>query len=617
VSAFGDPTTTNGYLGGVGPPTFTNGTIDEGGSDATIKYEGVLGSQWIINGQIARHSEKNITTGAGMNIVSVEDFTHPLWLNTGIEVHDGGLGYVENPHFERDLYNASTSYFLNNFGGDHEFKLGAEYEHIPIDVYRQYSGGQFKYNYGDFWIHRFFATQQPPDGDWSVYDNSFILNPLIVKSKTDNTAAFLQDTWHLFTNLTVNLGLRWESQKLYNRGGTVSLDIKDNWAPRLGIVWDPASNGKTKVYGSWGRFYEAIPSDMVIRSFGGEIITFSYNYDSGDNVLCSPDFYPPNGCAALGGAYEPVDPRTKGQYVEEAIVGGEVEVAKDLIVSGKYIYRSLGRVIEDSLLPDLNYQIGNPGQGTESTGCDMSYVCTYSMPLPRRYFHGLEVDIRKRATNWQLMASYIYSKLEGTYDGTFQASTTQLDPNINSAYDYYEFAVHNRGPLTSDRPHQIKVDGTYAFPFGLNVGLAAYWRSGLPITAMGYSRNYANWEFYLSNRGAWGRTADEYEADLHLGYPLKMSGVEINLMLDVFNLLNRQGETSVDQHYDLTEPDSGVFTPIDYSTSTPRRAIKPGTPCPSFFTSSADAAQYCNPSFGKANAWQAPRSIRVGLRLSF
>ena len=49
-------------------------------------------------------------------------------------------------------------------------------------------------------------------------------------------------------------------------------------------------------------------------------------------------------------------------------------------------------------------------------------------------------------------------KLEGNYDGTFQNSTGQLDPNINSAFDYADFLVNAQGRLSNEHKHQVKLD---------------------------------------------------------------------------------------------------------------------------------------------------------------
>ncbi len=410
----------------------------------------------------------------------------------------------------------------------------------------------------------------------------------------------------------MNLGLHWEGQRLFNSERKVAVDITDNWAPRLGFTWDYKGDGSSKLYGSWGRFYETIPADIIIRSFGNEIIAFTYNlhgdFDDPNRLdVASDPWVNENlrGNSILGGD-TPVDPNLKGQYVDELVLGTDVQVSTDWFVGGKYIYRNLGRVIEDGLQADLNYQIGNPGEGNFKTTYDSDCNC-YAFPVPKaeRTFTGVEVTVKKRfANNWQLMASYLWSKLEGNYDGTFQASTGQLDPNINSAYDYAEFQINNDGPLTNDRRHQVKIDASYTTPFNLTIGASAYWRSGVPITAYGYSFAYENWEFYLSRRGEFGTTDDEYEASLHLGYPIKLgSGIELNLLADVFNLLDRQGETNRNMQYDLNEEyevlnydDGSVLPPI-------RKGVTDRPPT--------------NPSFNKANAWQAPRAIRIGARLSF
>ncbi|MGQ9752487.1 MAG: TonB-dependent receptor [Thermoanaerobaculaceae bacterium] len=624
-SGFGDPTTTEGPIRGLaGNRDSFLGKVDEGGTDLVAKYEGVFGQNWVVNVLVGQHKERSNEGGRGLNQVALIEYSNPIYARTGVAPVWDGFGFAQRQEFERDVYKGDVSYFLNNLLGDHEFKFGIEGEHITVDNKNYNTGGQRIYALcrggytGDgnhpcgreiYYRHRFFMRSFPTDR--FAITNDDILVPLVVDSKSNNLSLFLQDSWRLASNLTLNIGVRWEQQKLYDSNREETAKLNDEWAPRVGVIWDPKGDGTTKVFAHFGRFYETIPMDMVIRSFGKEITAFTYNYhgareegNSRYNVACDPAVDAFRRCSVLGHENTPVDPNLQGQYIDEAVVGGEYELMKDLAIGVKYIYRDLGRIIEDSLGFDQGYYIGNPGEGLLRSSWDMTYPYQFPVPDPKRIFKGVELTARKRfSNNWSLIASYLWSKLEGNYDGTFQVSTGQLDPNLNSAFDYAEFQVHNRGYLSNDRRHQFKVDGYYTFPFNLTVGLSGYFRDGVPITAMGYSTAYQNWEYYLSRRGAFGRTDDEWEADLHLDYPVNVAGVQVKFLADVFNLFNRQGEVSRNMRYDLGE-DYGV---IDYDTGNILPPIRPGDP----------NKPPTNPAFNTPNSWQAPRSVRFGVRVSF
>lgn len=626
LSGFGDPSKTEGPIRGLaGNPDSFMGTVDEGGTDLVAKYEGVFGTNWVVNLLAGQHKEKSNEGGRGLNQVAFIEYSNPIYAQTGVVPVWDGFGFAQRQEFGRDVYKGDVSYFLNNFLGDHEFKFGAEFEDISVNNKNYNTGGQRIYGLcrggytGDgaqpcgreiYYRHRFFMRSFPSSR--FAITNADILVPLVVDSKSENFAMYVQDTWRLTPNLTLNVGVRWEQQKLFNSEGKVNAKLNDEWAPRVGVVWDPKGDGTAKVFAHFGRFYETIPMDMVIRSFGKEITAFTYNYHGAReedpstryNVACDPAVDAFRRCSILGHDFTPVDPNLQGQYIDEAVVGGEYEVMKDLAVGAKYIYRDLGRVIEDALGFDQGYYIGNPGRGLLRESWDMNYERSYPVPEPKRTFKGIELVARKRfSNNWGMIASYLWSKLEGNYDGTFQVSTGQLDPNLNSAFDYAEFQVNNKGYLSNDRRHQFKVDGYYVFPFNLTVGLSAYYRTGLPVTAMGYSIAYQNWEYYLSERGAFGRTDDEWEADLHLDYPVKFGGIQVKFLADVFNLFNRQGEVGRNMRYDLGED----YTPINYDTGAYEPPIKPGD---------ADRPP-TNPAFNTPNAWQSPRSLRLGVRISF
>lgn len=80
------------------------------------------------------------------------------------------------------------------------------------------------------------------------------------------TALFVQDSWNMASNFTVNLGLRYELDSQY---GKLSTD-KDNFAPRVSIAWDPFKDHKTVVRAGFGIFYSQIYGQIadVVQTLG-------------------------------------------------------------------------------------------------------------------------------------------------------------------------------------------------------------------------------------------------------------------------------------------------------------------------------------------------------------
>ncbi len=572
-----------------GEPATYLGQQEFGGQDVALRYEGVLASAWIVTAQASRHEEENSIGPATSDGDRIE-FRDSA--NNGFQT--GGFGLIQGKTFERTGYSA----LLASVFGRHEAKFGLEYEEETAEVSKVFSGGQ-----------RVDVLENPVNASRPIYSHFYWTTPdatianaptssLLASPSHDVTTAYLQDRWTATPELTVSYGVRWDRQEIFDRYGTRVIDLKDDFAPRLGVIWDPSGEGKTKVFGSFGRYYEQIPMDLVVRSFSAERQARIFNF--------SPTSTTPSAQAELegdveskilGGNFEPADPNLKNQYLEEFLLGFEREVAPNLAVGVKAIHREYGQVIEDFLcIDDGTYCIGNPGEGIMQRVFTYDYSTTFPAPKAERKFEGVQIDVNKRfANDWQMLASYLYSTLDGNFDGSYAPFTNVgADPNISAAYDYYDFftdgrnldVITNQGPLSNDRRHQFKVSGLYMTPFKLSIGASAYYRSGTPLSRYGFSDGYSRYEFFLTERGAEGRQPATYEADLHLGYPIETGPMTVNLMLDVFNLLDAQRPILLDQRWGRQEADNSSPTPV-------------------------------NPDYGKAVLRTPPTSVRVGVRLSF
>ncbi|MCX6551436.1 MAG: TonB-dependent receptor [Acidobacteria bacterium] len=622
-SMFGDPGQTEGNVFAIaGPENTWKGINKFGGSDIVGRYDAVFGGSTLLKVMYGYHVESSKLTGAGSTTPRYQD------LSVTPNVTAGGFGGWTDQDYTRDVFKADFSQFF----GKHEVKAGGDYEQVAATVGRRSGGaGQLIQKLIQtstgiiYYRHRYFVDDRASGFDRANSATWKIADPLQVEPKTNNYSVYGQDSWKIASRFTLNAGVRWERQSLLSRDGTQTANLDKNWALRLGAIWDISGDGRSKAYFNYGRFYENIPMDMNIRAFGGELTAFSYNY-SPNAADIQPVAGTPSKSSVLGAATTPVDPNLKGQYIDEYLVGYERELGPSFSIGFKYAHRTLGRVIEDFLVPaEGSYFIANPGIG--EMGQEMAFYDTslpnVAAPTPVRKYDSVEINAKKRYSNgWQLMASYVWSKLEGNYDGVFQASTGQLDPNINSAYDYADFLVNAQGPLSNDRRNAIKLDGSYEFQSGavkgLNLGGSMRWLSGFPVSAYGYSFGYASWEYYLVPRGTLGRSPADWEANLHASYPIRLGGnVKLDGIVDVFNLFNRQAITQWDQRYNLVQDGHCAGVPGAICNGDGGIATRTGTMTPLGTISNATATATNVDFLKKGTNFTGQRSIRVGFRLTF
>ncbi len=668
VAAFGDPSTTGNTVRAiVGPDAAALGNRDFGGTDLSAKYDGIFGTQFLAQGQFGYHAEKNkiaAANSAAADPLVAPDFirTQPGFLTE--RYPNSGFGTVTDENFKRYAYKLAGTWFL----GANEIKGGADFEDIKSSFATNYIGITRRFlavSEGGTELtsqHRYYASVplglnclRSADGTVPVAGEIVLITDCkgwkpgqdFSDPHTQNLGAFVQDSVKLLKNLTVNVGVRYEQQKLYGVEVATTFTVKNEWSPRLGIVWDPMNNGRSKVFGSYGRFYTAIPQDLQTRSLGREATIIVSNTTTTNTLN-------PIGAVGFAQTGDFVNPEgLKGMYQDEAILGFEYEVARGWSIGVKGIYKALGRVLEDRC--DIPYNADttailssddpyikafqptcaliNVGEGgtlntikdpadkqcypNGATNPEGSYKASSPCETTHavRKYRGIELDLAHRfSNNFFMQASYVYSKLEGNYSGNLSQTREggQFDPNINADFDYPGLVTNSYGLLRNDTPHQAKFTGYYAFPFGLTAGLNFTFQSGRPISLIGCPEDFVACAFgysqegFIVPKGTYGRMPSIYEGDFHLEYALRIGQVSITPMVDVFNFLNRQAETSRDDLYN-NQGEAALNAPCTAPASDTTNAGKTG-----FFASCAPNANY-----GKPIAWQAPRSVRFGARVSF
>lgn len=574
--------------------------------------------------------------------------------------HAGGFGLNKRFDANRKAVDLKSTHIFGLLGR-HELKYGTHLEFNQFELQRNYTGPlgnrELLQVYPDntiAWSLFSLPRDRYPNefaGDKAreLRGSPFYQDQLIAKVKSDSQAVFLQDAYSPLPNLTISAGLRFERQNLYDYFGNRFAQL-DNWGPRVGAIWDPTNDGRSKVFANFGRFYESVPLNLAARYFGGEgILTSSY-----DTASCPT---PPLGWKGTGGEHAgcklngvnqynngslyPVQPRLRGQFHDEIVGGVERELAKGTVFGATFTRRWLGSVIEDGTTADGTFVLANPGNIPDRALSDVQSEIARKerqvnaaedpsdkaarenelgalksklanlqglaiSPKPERTYTAMTLTASKRLTrHLSLYTAYTYSRLYGNYNGLYDADNNYAAPNGNNSYDTPELTVNRRGPLANDRPHSIRMTAFYDIPtsrgtFVLGSVFSAF--SGVPRNHMA-ALIPGQQLVMLLPRGSAGRTPTVTQVDARLGWRRGLSQtVSMELFVELFNVLNTRTALLMDDDYtyDMTAPvKNGTTDDLPFARNISGQPIA------------------VNPNFGQAIAFQAPIHGRLGLRILF
>ncbi|MEZ5415939.1 MAG: TonB-dependent receptor [Vicinamibacterales bacterium] len=524
----------------------------------------------------------------------IPDITSYRYLSSTAAVNDlipaalqGGVGFENTPRAQitefdttkRATFNADVNKVFN-LGGFHTLKAGYGFQHVVNDINSYYPGGFVQITWGGSFVFGGVNRGKGTYGFYEVNDRR-----TTNKAGADIHSLFIQDQWTIGNKLTLNLGVRTEDEKVPSfrpeyLETAIHFSMKDKIAPRLGAAYDVWGDGKLKVFGSWGLYYDWTKYNLPRGSFGAETWCISYRgldtLDLGSLNLSNmpgPDLWTvPGGCRdrRVPSFADSIDPDLKPMRQASTSLGTEYQLGRNSVVSVRYIHNDLLETIEDLGALDAQgnevYVIGNPGRGGSTITPISGQTAPFPTPRPNRQYDALELGFSRRLSQgYFFSANYTFSRLYGNYAGLASSdeittpttgvssatsqqqggSIARSGGNVNRAWDLDELLWDSRGNLdvvgrlATDRPHVLKLYGAYDFPFGTQVGAFVYAGSGTPITT--YVNTVNQIPVMVNGRGDLGRTPMYSRTDLLLSHSVKLAGEKrVRLELNVTNLFNQK-----------------------------------------------------------------------------
>ena len=422
----------------------------------------------------------------------------------GQPVYSGGPYYPWEYNTWRSSFRGKATYYADNFlSSDHEFKFGVQYT-IGSNTSINALGvnGFYDYNYGGQPYLRYY--QRP----WQY------------GAETNELGLFIDDSITVNDHLTLNLGLRFDHNvgsipdydlleigasrdvtpvaNIVTAGGTIAgADVVDwnVWSPRLGFVFQPGSEGRSKIQGSFGVYYDHnVTGNWDYPPPGlAPLTSFQFNPDTGlydipFNESLTSTVIPTN-----------LDPPRTLQYS----IGFEQQIGKDMAAGIQYVRKDTDNLIGWQILggqyePVLYTDPDNPNNQvvlfniiqnpTLTKGnnpgdfCSLlpeATACKDGAPAYFQNYDGILLTFEKRfGNNWALNANYTWSRSEGMIPrllssiqfNPFYGGTDGADPN-----NY----TNGVGLLAGDRPHMFRVQAAFFnLPLGLQASVTADFESG-------------------------------------------------------------------------------------------------------------------------------------------
>lgn len=414
---------------------------------------------------------------------------------TGITTF-GPDGITPIHHYQKIL---TWSDDLFHTHGNHSFKYGA-----LINYFKQYveASTNIRGNVNFPSLARFLTAEQP-NSVQAATPGSILFREYRYKT----LGFYAQDDIRLRSNLTLNLGLRYEfltiPQEARGHGSALRDILKDaaatlgpqllgknpslrNFSPRFGFAWDVRGDGRTSVRGAFGLLYD-------IGGFGGALTaatTGTPPFSNQSTVLLPAQFTIPFvfPASAAGRAVRILDYCHQQPHMLQYNLTVERRLPFDMALTLAYTgSRGInlperkdgnvapGQVVNGKLFWTGNEPRSNPNWTTNE----------YFTAGGNSWYNSLQVGLIKRlGKGLQFQSSYTYSKLIDETQGQTGGDNTGVP--VDSVHRELD-----RGPAEFDLTHNWRLNAIYRLPKMntsslLDKVVNGWWMSGILSLQSGY-----------------------------------------------------------------------------------------------------------------------------------
>ena len=363
---------------------------------------------------------------------------------TGISLFLGGVGSIGETDYHYGSYQAYDDLLVTK--SNHSLKFGLAGEYIQSN---EFAGGDQlgRWVFGSL---RNFLLNQPTSFNAVVPGQT---QTIYVRQKV--FGAYAQDDWKIRSNLTLNLGMRYEIasvptekyDRLTNlapftaaqpRLGSPYFEnptLRD-FSPRVGFSWDPFKDGKTALRGGFG-IYDTLP---LTYQFILQVVNANPYTQAGSVV--SPTL--PTGSFPTGGyprlsantlRYSYIEPNPKRSYVEQWNFNVQRQLPFKIVATVGYIgehgvHQPFKTNDINIVMPtmDANGRLVWPSPRASGTVVNPNVGVINSIAwLASNTYHGMNVSLTRQTKGLRLGLSYTWSKSLDNSSASISGGTFNQD----------------------------------------------------------------------------------------------------------------------------------------------------------------------------------------------